>query len=313
MKDNKHSKERQPNIALALGSGIARGFAHIGVLRALRKHGFVPDMIAGTSIGAVVGGAYLAGKLNVLEDWALSLNRKRIVSYLDFKMGSGGLIKGQKILDLLSENVGDMCIEDLDRKFVALATDMVTGHEVWLRDGYIRDALRASFSLPGVFPPMKVGKQFLIDGALVNPVPVSVCRAQNPKMTIAIDLNADLISRNLSKTENIPKAAGFDIKEMRKDKKLGIMNMFSRKIFDRDPNNPSVFGVMVSSLGIILDRTTRSRLAGDPPDVHIKPRVGHIGLMEFDRAQELIIEGEAVVERMLPELVTARKVLLENN
>lgn len=310
MKDTDPNDKTQPNIALALGGGVARGFAHIGVIRALIKHGFEPDMIAGTSIGAVVGGAFLAGRMDVLEKWALSLNRLRIVSYLDFKLNSGGLIGGDKLMKLLNKHLGETQVSDLDRRFLAVATDMTTGHELWLREGKLKDILRASFSLPGVFPPVKVGKQFLIDGALVNPLPVSACRAYNPKMIIAVDLNADLISRNLHTDEDIPKAAGFDIKDIPQKGLKSRMNLFSRKIFGRNTNEPSIFGTMVSSLSIVLDRTTRSKLAGDPPDIHIKPRIGHIGLMEFDRAEELIKEGEDAVERMLPELITAREVLL---
>lgn len=312
MKDTEPCRKTQPNIALALGGGVARGFAHIGVIRALKKHGFIPDMVVGTSIGAVVGGAYLADRIDVLEAWALSLNRARIVSYLDFKLNSGGLIAGKRLTRLLEEHLADLEIRDLDRRFVAVATDLTTGHEIWLREGRLKDALRASFSLPGIFPPIKIKKQFLIDGALVNPVPVSVCRAYNPKMIIAVDLNADLISRNLDEIEKIPRAAGFDIQDVPKSSLKSRMNIFTKNIFSRQKNAPSIFGVMVSSLGIVLDRTTRSRMAGDPPDIHIKPRIGHIGLMEFDKAQELILEGEEAVERMLPELYAAKDALLQN-
>lgn len=300
-------------IGLALGSGIARGFAHIGVLKALNRYGIKPSIIAGTSMGAVVGGCFLANKLEELEDWALSLNRRRIFKYLDFKVRSPGLIGGRKLAAILDEHFGDMLIEDQKLPFVAIATDIVTGHEVWLRKGKFTDNLRASFSLPGVFPPMILNGRPLIDGALVNPVPVSACQALGAQLTIAVDLNGDLIGKASRPGRNYQTVMGFDVMsdpEVSTQAQEAIASPLTRRIFKRDGNNPSIFGVMVSSLNIIQDRLTRSRLAGDPPDVHIKPRIGHVGLLEFERAEELIKEGEVAVERKLPEITSAIEVLL---
>ncbi len=300
-------------IGLALGSGIARGFAHIGVLKALNRYGIKPSLIAGTSMGAVVGGCYLADKLEELEDWALSLNRRRIFKYLDFKVRSPGLIGGRKLAAILDEHFGNMLIEDQKLPFVAIATDIVTGHEVWLRKGKFTDNLRASFSLPGVFPPMILNGRPLIDGALVNPVPVSACQALGAQLTIAVDLNGDLIGKASRPGRNYQTVMGFDVMsdpDVSDQAQKEISSPLTRRIFKRDGNNPSIFGVMVSSLNIIQDRLTRSRLAGDPPDVHIKPRIGHVGLLEFERAEELIKEGEVAVERKLPEITSAIDVLL---
>ena len=300
-------------IGLALGSGIARGFAHIGVLKALNRYGIKPSIIAGTSMGAVVGGCYLANKLDELEDWALSLNRRRIFKYLDFKVRSPGLIGGRKLAAILDEHFGNMLIEDQKLPFVAIATDIVTGHEVWLRKGKFADNLRASFSLPGVFPPMVLNGRPLIDGALVNPVPVSACQALGAQLTIAIDLNGDLIGKASRPGRNYQTVMGFDVMtdpEVSEHVETAITSPLTRRIFKRDGSNPSIFGVMVSSLNIIQDRLTRSRLAGDPPDVHIKPRIGHVGLLEFERAEELIKEGEIAVERKLPEITSAIEILL---
>lgn len=300
-------------IGLALGSGIARGFAHIGVLKALNRYGIKPSIVAGTSMGAVVGGCYLANKLDELEDWALSLNRRRIFKYLDFKVRSPGLIGGKRLAAILDEHFGDMLIEDQKLPFVAIATDIVTGHEVWLRKGRFADNLRASFSLPGIFPPLALNGRVLIDGALVNPVPVSACQALGSQLTIAIDLNGDLIGKASRPGRNYQTVMGFDMNDPdvapQAAEALGASPL-TRRIFKRDGNNPSLFGVMVSSLNIIQDRLTRSRLAGDPPDVHIKPRIGHIGLLEFERAEELIKEGEVAVERKLPEIMSAIEILL---
>lgn len=301
-------------IGLALGSGIARGFAHIGVLKALNRYGIKPSIVAGTSIGSVVGGCYLAGKLDELEDWALSLNRRRLFKYLDFRVRSPGLIGGRKLNNILEEHFGKMLIEDQKFPFISIATDLATGHEVWLRKGPFVDALRASFALPGIFPPMTLNGRTLIDGALVNPVPVSACQAMGAHLTIAVDLNGDLIGKATKPGNNFQTVMGFDVfgdpeVTEQAEEALGATSLTSR-MFRREGNSPSLFGVMVSSLNIIQDRLTRSRLAGDPPDVHIKPRIGHVGLLEFERAEELIKEGEEAVERKLPEIMSAIDILL---
>jgi len=299
-----------PKIGLALGGGVARGFAHIGVLRALEKHGIVPDIVVGTSIGAVVGAAYLAGKLDVMEAWARSLNRFRALSYLDFRMNSGGLINGNRLVAALEKHLGGLDIEDLDRPFVAIAADLATGHEVWLRQGSLVEALRASFSLPGIFAPTLCDHRWLIDGALVNPVPVSAALAMGAQMTIAVNLNADIIGAARKPGANIQTVAGFDLLDQEHETaRKARRTPFLKRFFNREPDHPSMFGVMFSSLNILQDRIARSRLAGEPPDVAIDPRIGHIGLAEFDRAEEMIDAGAAAVERRLEQIQDAISVL----
>jgi NTE family protein len=294
----------RPKIGLALGSGVARGWAHLGVLRALERYGFKADVVAGTSIGALAGGTYLAGHAQALEDWARALNKRRLVSYLDFRARGGGMISGRNLIDALEEHMGGVLLEDLPVPFVATATDLVTGHEVWLSKGSLIEAMRTSFSLPGVFEPMRVNGRWMVDGALVNPVPVSACQAMGAQMTIAVNLNADIIGKERAGDSTIPSVAGFDVlSELDKGSAQGSkLSSLTRRMFRRETNKPSMFGVLISSLGIVQDRITRSRLAGEPPDVHIAPRLGHIGLFEFDRAEEVIEEGEAAVERALPDL-----------
>lgn len=296
----------RPKIGLALGSGVARGWAHIGVLRALERYGFKPDIVAGTSVGALIGGAYLAGRLDTLEAWVRALTKVKVVSYLDFRVRGGGMIGGSRLVEAMQQHLGNTRIEDLPVPFVAIATDLVTGHEVWLRSGSLVDAMRTSFSLPGAFEPMLMNHRWLVDGALVNPVPVSACMAMGAQMTIAINVNADIIGKQRRNGSSIPSIAGFDLlQEIEKVKAPGSRSKLSalaRRVFRREPSQPSMFGVMISSLGIVQDRITRSRLAGEPPDVHITPRLGHVGLFEFDRADEIIAEGEAAVERALPDL-----------
>jgi len=295
----------RPRIGLALGSGIARGWAHIGVIRGLAEAGIEPELICGTSIGALVGGVQLAGKLDALEAWARQLTALRIISYLDFQLGQGGMIGGHRLTRAMADHLGDLAIEALPLPFVALATDLVTGHEVWLRQGRLIDALRASFSLPGLFAPVRVDDRWLVDGAMVNPLPVSVCRAMGAQLVIAVNLHADLIGRNRWPGTGVPRAAGFDLlSELPEDApgRGGLVEGALRHIFGRAPDRPSLFGVMVQSLNIMQDRITRSRMAGEPPDVAINPRLGHLGLLEFHRADEAIAEGRKAVERALPEL-----------
>lgn len=301
-------------IGLALGGGLARGFAHIGVLKTLNKHGIYPSVVAGTSIGALVGGAYLTGKLDDLENWALSLNRFKVFSLLDLKVRSPGLIGGDKLNKILDSHFEGLNIEDLQHPFIAIAADLVTGHEVWLRDGNLSQAIQASYALPGVFPPVERNHRHLVDGALVNPVPVSVCQAFGSRLTIAVDLHGDLIGKSVKPGHKYQTVAGFDVFNEddvpKEDQKMFKSSGFARRLFRRDSEKPSLFGVMVSSLGIIQDRITRSRLAGDPPDVHIKPSIGHIGMLEFERAEELIQLGIEAAERALPEIKVAMEVLL---
>ncbi len=306
-------KNHTPQLALALGGGMARGFAHIGVLNVLHKHGIRPSLIAGTSIGAVVGACYLSGKLKALEEWALSLNRFTILSYLDLRVRSAGLIGGARLNTLMEKNFGNANVQDLPYPFVAIASDLVTGHEVWIRKGPLVEAIKASFALPGVFPPVRINNRFLVDGALVNPVPVSPCLALGARMTIAVDLHADIIGKAAKPGQNYQTVAGFDLfndKDVPKEAQKKVTTSWTKRLFRRQENNPSLFGVMVSSLNIMMDRMTRSRLAGDPPDIHIKPEIGHIGLIEFEKAAELIDAGEQAALRALPDIKAAMDVLL---
>jgi NTE family protein len=309
----------RPRIGLALGAGVARGWAHIGVLRTLKKMGIEPDIITGTSVGALVGGCYLAGQLDTLEEWTRNLSRMKIVSYLDLRVRSGGLISGGRLMAEMKKHMGDRRIEDLPMPFAAIATDLVTGHEVWLRTGPLVESLRASFSLPGVFPPICIDQRWLVDGALVDPVPVSACRALGAEMVIAVNLNADILGKARKPGANIATAAGFDLIQVLDEEyaqqtppPASRLNALTRRVFTREYDGPSLFGVMVSSLGIITDRIGRTRLAGDPPDVQIAPRLGHVGLLEFDRAAEAVEEGAAATERAVPDLADALRVFSAN-
>jgi len=294
----------RPSIALVLGSGAARGFAHIGVIRTLLAHGIVPDIVIGTSMGALVGGCYANNQLDELADWANSLTRRRIISYLDVRLGGSGLINGGRLANLLGESLGTTLIEDLPTRFAAIATEVGTGHEVWLTRGSLSLALRASYALPGVFPPVSIGGRWLVDGALVNPVPVSAARALGARVVIAVNLDADRFSRGATIASHgadpgdaiplAPTKPGSGLRRLR--------NMFgAERELKRDliggPARPSFSTVMIESFNIMQDRLTRMRLAGDPPDVHITPRIGHIGWLDFHRAAESIEVGHAAAEK----------------
>jgi len=302
-----------PGLGLALGGGLARGFAHIGVLNVLRRHNITPSIVSGTSIGAVVGACHLAKKMNEFEDWARSLTRLTILSYLDFSVRSAGFIGGNRLAALMEEHFEDITIEELPHPFIAIASDLVTGHEVWIRKGNLIEALRASFALPGVFPPVERNHRLLVDGALINPLPISACQALGARMTIAVDLHADIMGKAAKPGHNFQTVAGFDMfdeKDVPKTTQKKFATGLSRRLFKREENNPSLFGVMVSSLGIMQDRLTRSKLASDPPDIHIKPQIGHIGLLEFEKAAELIEAGEEATLKVLPEIKSGIDVLL---
>ena len=314
-KRNKHGKAQgeaimsRPKIGIALGSGVARGWAHIGVIRRLEKEGFKPDYICGTSIGALIGGMYLAGKLDALENWARDLGKSGLFRLLDIRLSGGGLISGNKLFTLLEDTLGDTKIEDLPIPFAAVTTELGTGHEIWIREGNLAQAITASYALPGLFSPQKIDDRWLIDGALTNPVPVSVCRALGARLVIAINLNADVFGMT-----NIGESEGDFVlddngKKTRVFHARSPLNLMKHRFFDKSGAEPSIFGVMMSSLNIVQDRLSRSRLAGDPPDITIAPRLAQYGLLDFNKASEMITEGEAATERSLIFLKHAMDVL----
>ncbi len=184
-----------PRIGIALGSGAARGWAHIGVLSSLIEAGVEPEIVCGTSIGAFVGAAYVAGRLSELKRWAETVTWREIVGLLDVRLSGGGLIDGTAAVEFLQELGVGQPIESYTKRYAAIATDLVTGREIWLDCGPIHQAVRASIALPGIFSPVRIQGKWLIDGGLCNPVPVSVCRALGADMIIAVNLNGDLLGR----------------------------------------------------------------------------------------------------------------------
>jgi len=285
-----------PKIGLALGSGASRGWSHIGIIKALLHEGIEPDIICGTSVGAMIGACYLAGNLVKLENWVLGSTRTDVLKFFNVKLGKSGFVDSDRLSRFLFQYVaGQGCkIEKLHKPFTAISTDLESGREVWLQEGELADAVRASMALPGLFPAVRHEHRWLVDGGLVNPVPVSSCRALGADIVIAVNLNSDVMNRrNQRKTENTP------------DKKKGVLHNlkqstleYSSSIFPdlgRQQEAPGLFASITNSINIVQDRITRSRMAGDPAEVVISPRLAHIGLLEFHRAAEAIAEGENCV------------------
>ncbi|HEV3174723.1 MAG TPA: patatin-like phospholipase family protein [Stellaceae bacterium] len=289
-------------IGVALGSGVGRGWAHVGVLRRLEAAGLKPDVVCGTSIGALIGATYLAGRLDELEAWARGLNKSRMMRLFDFHMGAGGVIAGRRITQILHPDLHRLTIEELDRPFIAVAADLSTGQEVWVRRGPLVDAIRASYAIPGLFPPVRHDGHWLIDGALVNPIPVSVCRALGAHVTIAVNLNADPFGETPLEDDALDDIEddGAEVPDLTLEK-----TGFVRYFFQRRRDEPSVFTVVARALTLVQDRIARSRLVGDPPDIMISPKLGDIGLFEFFRAADSILAGEEAAERAIPAIRAA--------
>ena len=291
---------QRPRIALALGSGSARGWAHIGVLRELQAAGIEADVVAGTSIGALVGAAYAANELDALEGWVTKMGWRDVLALVD-PVFAGGLLKTD--------------FSGMSRPFGCVATDLSTGHEIWLREGKVLDAVRASIAMPGLFSPVKHNGGFLVDGALVNPVPVSLARAMGGQIVIAVELGADLVGYRRRQRQ----ASAEQVNDERGGEGEGDasspsgMRWFDslRKLLPARIGNgdgaesgslpvPTILDVMNTSINIMQVRIARSRLAGEPADVLVQPRLATIGLLDFHRAEESIAEGRAAMRLVLP-------------
>jgi NTE family protein len=293
---------RQPRIGLALGSGSARGWAHIGVIRAIEERGIKPEIVCGTSIGALVGAAYAAGELERLERWVSGLDWTDVLKLVDVTW-RGGLIRGQRLFDFFRVHFDDRDIGALGLAYAAVATELSSGREVWLREGSVLDAVRASIAIPGVFAPMSRDGEMLVDGGLVNPIPVSVCRALGAEIVIAVDLGWAKRTRvRAGEGRHKPQAARGAASEPGWLQRFGS-GWLERLLGGAGPDEeslPSIIEVFLASIDIVQERVARSRLAGDPADVLVMPRLPDIAAMEFHRAREAIKEGHAAVGRAAP-------------
>lgn len=307
---------RTQRIGLALGSGAARGWAHIGVLRGLEEAGLQPDVVCGTSMGAVVGAAYAAGKLDAFERWGRQLDRREMFALFDLTL-RGGLIKARRLFEFFESVLPDRTIESLELPFAAVGTDLASGAEVWLREGSLLQALRASIALPGLITPARWEGRWLVDGGLVNPVPVSLCRALGADRVIAVDLNTALLGRRLNAEVEadaaaIAAAAGELVapvglgaslnalfRELASDLRQRFGNDLADSRADAREEAPNLYEVIANSVNIMQVRIGRSRMAGEPPELLVAPRMHDFGLFDFDRAGEAITEGRRAVIQAL--------------
>ncbi|WP_448254712.1 patatin-like phospholipase family protein [Ottowia oryzae] len=287
---------RRPRIGLALGSGSARGWAHIGVLRALLEAGLKPDVVAGASVGAIVGAAYAAGDLDRFEQWVRGLGARDVWSFMDFGLG-GGVLKGERLVEFFRTHFDDRPVQDLPLGFGAVATALRTGDEVWLREGSVAEVVRASFALPGLFAPVWRDDRLLVDGGLVNPVPVSLARALGAEVVIAVDLNADMLGKHLRPPHSGACAGWWQsllpAHAAPAEAGAGSASAPAHVM-------PSMMEVLASSINVMQVRITRSRMAGDPADATIAPHLAHLGMLDFHRASEAIEAGHAATLAIMP-------------
>lgn len=308
---------RPVQVGIALGSGSARGWAHIGILRTLAERGIRPDVVAGASIGSLVGAAYASGQLDVLESWALGLSRVDVWKLLDTTIRRGGMMSGNRLMRAVREQIADRAIQDLPVPFAAVATELDTGVEVWLREGSMLDAVRASSGIPGMFTPTWYQDRWLIDGGVVNPVPVSTCRALGADYVIAINLNKHLQAFTGRRRYPPPPDEPEEVHEEESDEEgraglerlTGLVHDLVDSFKAVRGSEPGLFDVVGASIAIMQDRITRSRMVGDPPDVVIEPDIADLELMDFHRAGEAIALGRDAVNRVEEELEDLQQAL----
>jgi len=296
-----------PKIGVVLGAGAARGWAHIGALQELNAIGIKPEVIVGSSIGSLVGGCYAAGKLDMLEAFARSLTRRRVFGLIDFSFAGGGLISGERLRAKLEAELGGIRIEDLPIRFAGVATEIGGGHEIWLQRGALVEAIRASYALPGVFEPVRVEGRWMFDGAIVNPVPVSVARALGADRVIALNISSDSVGRGTAIQDPFGRLEPPPVLDEPANDRSGVISRWWRGGPPRSPTEPDaappgLMTVMVNAFDILQDRIMRSRLAGDPPDALVQLKVGKIGMFEFHRADELIAIGREAVRKAAAEI-----------
>ncbi|MDT0594258.1 patatin-like phospholipase RssA [Glaciecola petra] len=290
-------------IGLALGAGAARGWSHIGIIKALQEMGVKIDVVAGCSIGAYVGSAFASGKLNELEEWSYSLSEWQVFKLLGIGFKRGGIASGQKVFEKHKIDFCASTFEEMNIPFAAVATDLYSGKEVVFNSGDIEHAIQASCAIPALFAPIEREGRWLVDGAVVNPVPVNQCRQLGADFVIAVNLSADFRPQLIEKFEH-----EHEVNVQKTDDFIDKANDgFMKQWFSPDPKPnkkraPGIMSVMSSSLEILQARVTRSRLAGDPPDLLIEPQLRDVGLLEFHRAEELASKGYESVQRLAQQI-----------
>ena len=292
-------RKKKKRVGLALGSGSARGWAHIGAIEAIEEDGISIHYVAGTSIGAFVGAVYATGNLASLKEFALQMDWKKVVSYFDVVFPKSGFMDGKSIHELFSIHTNAKTFDDFKIPVSLIATDLKTGKKVIIDSGNIIEGIRASVSVPGVFTPVKRGSDWLVDGGLVDPIPVSVVRNMGADFVIAVDLNSDIVSpeqkHKIKKTkEKIPQKKRNEIIENILSKyniaEKAVKSQINRWVSSSE-KSPNIIDIIGSSIGIMEEQITRINLAIDPPDILIQPRLGDLKMFDFDQAERSIQEG----------------------
>ncbi|HSO20428.1 MAG TPA: patatin-like phospholipase family protein [Desulfosarcina sp.] len=321
----RHRKPSEPagpprkTVALVLGSGSSRGWAHIGAIEALKEEGIPIDYISGCSVGSYVGAIYAAGNLSGLKDFVLSMDGRKVFSYFDVVFPRSGLLNGtKKVAELFSMHTDVQRFSELNIPVMMVATDLQRGEKVVLKSGNLLQALRATMSVPGLFAPVRVKGRWLIDGGIVDPVPVGVARATEADVVIAVDLNSGIISRRMK--PSMPRQADTMVAEDQKYKSELLAKLADyyetaestfksriNELLGRDLDMPDIIDTVMSSINIMQERITRINLAVDPPDVLIQPRLGALKMMDFDQVELVIEEGYIGVKEKMEDI----KALLE--
>lgn len=290
--------DRQPTVSLVLGSGAARGLAHIGVIEWLESHGYRIESIAGASMGALVGGIYAAGELDSYKQWLLALEKMDVVRFLDLAFSSEGLFKGDRLIDALRDVVGDRNIEDLPISYTAVACDLDRQREVWLTDGALFDAIRASIAIPTVFTPHRYRGMKLLDGGMLNPVPIAPTFKDLTDLTIAVDLNGRREADVVPHKKAIPAAVHASTSRRHATVQRFLDNIQS-SIAQWQPSDPGLFDLLSNSFETMQNAISSIKLATYAPDVLIQIPRSACKAYEFDRAAELIELGHVLAEEAI--------------
>ena len=284
---------KKETISLVLGSGGARGYTHIGVIEALLEEGYDIQSVSGSSMGALIGGLYACGKLDAYKEWVLGLDLFDVAKLVDFSFTGTGIIQGEKVFDAINDMVGDIRIEELPIPFTAVATDLIRQKEVWLQKGKLIDAIRASIAIPTIFTPKKIGERYLIDGGVLNPLPIAPTIADDTQLTIAVNLSA-----------NISKKYQIDIPEKEQEKASGMQEVFlemarkAEELFAREKTNDfdemDMFDIMGHTIDIMQNAIMESKMSGYRPDIIIGVPNNACGFYEFNKAYEMIELGRLI-------------------
>ena len=282
-------------ISLVLGSGGARGYAHIGVIEELEKNGYKIESISGSSMGALIGGLYACGKLQEYKEWVLSLDMLDIARLLDFSFLTSGMIQGDKVFNKIQEMIGEVNIEDLNIKYTAVATDLIKQKEVWIQKGNIIDAIRASVAIPTLFTPKKISNKYLIDGGVLNPLPMAPTVSDDTDITIAVNLNANNakkyiieIPKKEKEKENRFKEIFFELKQ----KAQSLFEQEQKSEFDE----MNMFVIVGKTIDIMQNSVLECKMAGYSPDIMINIANDACDFYEFNRAYEMIELGRVIAK-----------------